>query len=298
MEKKLLKKGAIPLLAGIIGLSLLFASCSPKDKESKGSGEKKIITVNVASRYDSVKIWEALNKILEPDNIKVVNKAYDASVNLNDLLIAGDVDLNVAQHYAAIEYFKASSDKYADLVALGDIHISTIDLYSNKYDSVDALPAGATIAIPNDVMNGGRALTVLDKEGIIKLNDDYKGFPDEKNIVENPKNLKFKKVDSSSMIRVLDDVDAGFAYSLNAVDAGLNPAVDPILKDTLDLKNNPTQKQFIIVFTGVKGDENNEVYKKIIQAYHSEEIYKVYKEVFKGGNIPVDNGEPVDLSKY
>ena len=100
------------------------------------------------------------------------------------------------------------------------------------------------------------------------------------------------------MISILDDVDAGFAYSPNAVDAGLNPETDPIFKDELDLKNNSTQFQFVIIFTGEEGDENNEVYKKVIDAYHSEEVYKVYKEVFKGSTIPVTDGEPIDLSKY
>ncbi|MDR0500884.1 MAG: hypothetical protein LBG97_06535 [Coriobacteriales bacterium] len=297
------------MLAGVLALG----ACSNPDSGSNAnldtssnysvntnsdSSKTQTTIVNVASRYDSVEVWDAVNKLLEADNIKVVNKAYDAAVNLNDLLIAGDVDLNVAQHYAAIDYFKSADKKYDVLVPLGDIHISTIDLYSNKYKDVNELPNGANIAIPNDAMNGGRALMVLAKADLITLDSNYVGFPDETNITANPKNFHFVKIDSSSMIRVLDDVDAGFAYSLNAVDANLNPIIDPILNDKLDLQNDATQKQFVIVFTGVNGDEKNEVYQKVVKAFHNDEVYKVYKEVYKGGNIPVADGKPIDLSKF
>jgi len=279
------------LLVMVLGLAAL-TGCGDKDKDSK------VTIVKVADRQDIPEIWDAVNKILEPENIRVENKAYDSSVNLNDLLVAGDIDMNVAQHYAAIDYFKASSDKYADLIPLGDISTESLDLYSEKYESIDQLPDGALIGIPSDVMNGGRAFTVLQTAGLIELDDDYTDFPEEKDIISNPKNLTFTPVDTTSMIRTLEDVDAGFIYSTTAVYGGLDPVKDPIFRDKIDLENNSFQKQFTLVFTGVKGDENNEVYQKVIDAYHSEDVYKAYKEVFKSGNIPVVDGKAIDLSKY
>lgn len=163
------------------------------------------------SIYDNDKIWEAVNKVLEPEHIRVECLSYDLSVNLND---------------------------------------------------------------------------------------DYTGYPGQENIIDNPKHFTFTEIASSSMINILDDVDAGFAYSNNAVDAGLDPNVDPILQDKLDLENNEERHKYIIIFTGVKGDENNEVYKKVIDAYHTDGVYKVYKELFEGARIPVDNGKAVDLSQY
>lgn len=279
------------LLVMVLSLAAL-AGCGDKGKDSE------VTVVKVADRQDIPEIWDAVNKILEPENIRVENKAYDSSVNLNDLLVAGDIDMNVAQHYAAIDYFKASSDKYADLIPLGDISTESLDLYSDKYESIDQLPDGALIGIPSDVMNGGRAFTVLETAGLIKLADDYTDFPEEKDIISNPKNLTFTPVDTTSMIRTLEDVDAGFIYSTTAVYGGLDPVNDPIFRDKIDLENNPFQKQFVLVFTGVKGDENNEVYQKVIDAYHSEDVYKSYKKVFKSGNIPVVDGKAIDLSEY
>lgn len=294
LAKKIITAG----LAATLLISSL-TGCGNKANEASASVKSDEVTVvHVGSRYDNVEIWEAVNEKLKDDNIRVENKAYDSSVNLNELLVSGEIDLNVAQHYAYYNYVKEQDEKFSKLKALGDIAISTIDLYSNKYKSIDELPDGAKIAIPNDVNNGGRALSVLEKAGLIKLKEGHDIIPSQTDIVENPKNIVFEEVASSSMISILEDVDAGFAYSPNAVDAGLDPQTDPIFRDELDLKNNETQFQFVIIFTGEEGDENNEVYKKIIDAYHSEEVYKVYKEVFKGSTIPVTDGAPIDLSKY
>ena len=295
-NKSLVKKIVATGLAASLLLTAL-TGCGKDASDTSASGNSdKVTVVKVGSRYDDVEIWEAVNEKLKDENIRVENTAYDSSVNINELLVAGEIDLNVAQHYAYLNYVKAQDEKFSKLTALGDIAISTIDLYSNKYKSIDELPDGAKIAIPNDVNNGGRALSVLEKAGLIKLKEGHDIIPSQTDIVENPKNIVFEEVATSSMISILDDVDAGFAYSPNAVDAGLSPETDPIFKDELDLKNNSTQFQFVIIFTGEEGDENNEVYKKVIDAYHSEEVYKVYKEVFKGSTIPVTDGEPIDLS--
>ena len=297
-NKSLVKKIVATGLAASLLLTAL-TGCGKDASDTSASGNSdKVTVVKVGSRYDDVEIWEAVNEKLKDENIRVENTAYDSSVNINELLVAGEIDLNVAQHYAYLNYVKAQDEKFSKLTALGDIAISTIDLYSNKYKGIDELPDGAKIAIPNDVNNGGRALSVLEKAGLIKLKEGHDIIPSQTDIVENPKNIVFEEVATSSMISILDDVDAGFAYSPNAVDAGLSPETDPIFKDELDLKNNSTQFQFVIIFTGEEGDENNEVYKKVIDAYHSEEVYKVYKEVFKGSTIPVTDGEPIDLSSY
>ena len=297
-NKSLVKKIVATGLAASLLLTAL-TGCGKDASDTSASGNSdKVTVVKVGSRYDDVEIWEAVNEKLKDENIRVENTAYDSSVNINELLVAGEIDLNVAQHYAYLNYVKAQDEKFSKLTALGDIAISTIDLYSNKYKSIDELPDGAKIAIPNDVNNGGRALSVLEKAGLIKLKEGHDIIPSQTDIVENPKNIVFEEVATSSMISILDDVDAGFAYSPNAVDAGLSPETDPIFKDELDLKNNSTQFQFVIIFTGEEGDENNEVYKKVIDAYHSVEVYKVYKEVFKGSTIPVTDGEPIDLSSY
>jgi D-methionine transport system substrate-binding protein len=256
----------------------------------------EIITVNVACRNDYQEIWDAVNAELADDGIKVINTAYDTSVNLNDLLVEGDIELNVAQHYAALEYIKGSDAKFADLTAIGDIHISTLDLYSNKHDSIEALPQGAVIAIPNDFMNGGRALNVLATSGAITLRSDAPALPTADDIIDNPKGFVFQDIASDMMVRVLDDVDAGFVYAVNAVDGGLDPNTDAIYNDIIDFTVNPNEKLFIIIFTARGEDANNPTYQKIVEAYHSPSVQKVYQDVYGGTLIPIVDNKPIDVS--
>jgi D-methionine transport system substrate-binding protein len=290
-----LKFVIFPLALVMLSMTVL-AGCSGKDDEK--NAEKEEIVVNVASRNELPEIYDVLNEELKDEGIRVVNTAYDTSVNLNELLLEGDIDMNVAQHYAYLAFGQEQDSRFEALTAIGQIHIATLDLYSKNVDDVKDLPDGAVIAIPNDAMNGGRALLTLDRAGIITLDDEWTTFPDSTNIKENPKNIELLDIASDSMVITLEDVDAGFVYSLNAVEGGYDPVNDPIFNDTLDFKNNAKQRDFIIIFTARVEDEDNEVFKKVIDAYHSDAVYEVYKDVYKGSMIPVNDDEAVDLSKY
>jgi D-methionine transport system substrate-binding protein len=259
-----------------------------------GTGE--VTVVNVACRNDYQEIWDAVNEELASEGIKVVNTAYDTSVNLNELLVEGDIEMNVAQHYAAMEYVKASDPKFEGLTAIGEIHIATLDLYSNKYASLNELPSGATIAIPNDLMNGGRALNVLATSGLITLKSGAPALPTVEDIADNPKNIVFQDIASDMMVRVLDDVDAGFVYSVNAVDGGLDPKSDPIYSDSVDFTQNPNERQFIIIFTVRAEDANNAVYQKVVEAYHSRRVQEAYRDVYGVSLIPIVDGRAIDVN--
>jgi D-methionine transport system substrate-binding protein len=261
-----------------------------------GGAAGEVTVVNVACRNDYQEIWDAVNEELASEGIKVVNTAYDTSVNLNELLVEGDIEINVAQHYAAMEFVKASDPKFAGLTSIGEIHIATLDLYSNKYASLNELPTGATIAIPNDFMNGGRALNVLATSGLITLKSDAPALPTAEDIADNPKNLVFQDIASDMMVRVLDDVDAGFVYSVNAVDGGLDPKSDPIYSDSVDFTQNPNERQFIIIFTVRAEDANNAVYQKIVEAYHSTRVQEVYRDVYGVSLIPIVDGRAIDVN--
>ncbi|WP_239519012.1 MetQ/NlpA family ABC transporter substrate-binding protein, partial [Stenotrophomonas maltophilia] len=76
-----------------------------------------------------------------------------------------------------------------------------------KYKSLAELPDGATVAIPNEGSNSGRALLLLQKAGLLKLKDPNNALATPKDIAENPKNLKFKELESALLPRVLDQVD-------------------------------------------------------------------------------------------
>jgi D-methionine transport system substrate-binding protein len=148
------------------------------------------------------------------------------------------------------------------------------------------------------VTNGGRALRVLARNGLITLKPGHSELPTTEEILLNPRNLKFTEITQAMMIQVLDDVAAGFAYSVNAVDAGLNPLVDPILKDAIDFEKNQDQHNFIIIFSALVTQANNETYRKVVNAYHTPAVARAYKQYYLGAITPVIDSRTVDLSRY
>src|SRR5690606_39780141 len=101
-------------------------------------------------------------------------------------------------------------------------------VYSKKVKSLDELQDGATVGIPNDPTNGGRALLVLQAEGLIKVNPDVGLKAGPADVTENPKNIQFAELDAAQLPRSLDDTDASVINTNYALDAGLNPNTDSI----------------------------------------------------------------------
>ena len=65
-------------------------------------------------------------------------------------------------------------------------------VYSRKIKDLKDLKDGATVAIPNDPTNGGRALLLLQSAGLITLEDPKSVTSTPLDIKENKKNLKIK----------------------------------------------------------------------------------------------------------
>ncbi|MDZ5034885.1 MetQ/NlpA family ABC transporter substrate-binding protein, partial [Clostridium perfringens] len=154
--------------------------------------------------------------------------------------------------------------------------IAPLGVYSNKIKSVDELKNGDSIAIPSDATNGGRALKVLESAGVIKVDEAAGYTPTLDNIVENPKNIKFVEVEAAQTPRLLEDVAAALINGGHAVDAGLNPKEDSIyLEQVKEGSDNP----YINVIVARTEDKDNEVYKKVVEAFRSDEVAKVIEEV-------------------
>ncbi|MCL8061317.1 MetQ/NlpA family ABC transporter substrate-binding protein, partial [Pseudomonas aeruginosa] len=109
------------------------------------------------------------------------------------------------QHQPYLDEFNKA--KGTDLVAVTGVHIEPLGAYSSKYKKLDELPSGATVVIPNDATNGGRALLLLDKAGVIKLKDNKSITATPKDIVDNPKNIKIRELEAATLPRVLTQVD-------------------------------------------------------------------------------------------
>ena len=197
-------------------------------------------------------------------------------VTPNRALEDGQIDANFFQH---IPYMDAQNEEHGyHLVNAGGVHIEPIALYSKKVSSLSGLADGASIAIPNDPTNEGRALLLLQSAGLIKLNAAAGITATPLDIVENKKNLKFNEVEAASLPRVLDDVDAAVINGNYAIPAGLSATKDGLIVEGAD-------SPYVNIVTVKAGNENDPRIKALVNALKSDEIKDYVNKTYPNGEV-------------
>ncbi len=191
------------------------------------------------------------------------------NVALND----GSIDANAFQTQAYLDNYVQTRGQ--DLVAVGKTFIYPVGAYSQRYQTVDALPDKATIAIPNDPSNGARALILLDKSGLLVLKDPNDTTATRYDIIENPREFSFIELDAAQLPRALPDVDLAIINTNYSMQAGLLPTRDALL---IEGANSP-YANIIVVKRERVGDERIQ---KLIQAFQSEAVKAKADELFQG----------------
>lgn len=214
---------------------------------------------------------------LKKQGIEVEIVPFTDYVTPNLALSDGDLDANFFQHEPYFNNFKA--DRNLDLVSLGKVHVEPMALYSNEYKSLDELEDGAEIAIPNDKVNGGRALLLLESNGLIKLKDGVGVEATEKDVVENPKNFKFTALEAAILPRTLSDVDAAVINGNYALEAELNP-----VKDGLLIEGGDSPYANLVAVRA--GEEKQDKFVKLLEALQSDEVRKYIEDNYDGGVVP------------
>jgi len=271
-----MKKWISILLITLLTLSIV--GCSKGTNEANGNTQKEteVIKIGVTPEPHG-RIVELIKDDLKEEGIEIEIVEFTDYVTPNLALNDGDLDANFFQHEPYLNDFIKENN--VDLVSIGAVHIEPMGLYSSKYESIDQIENGAEIAIPNDATNGGRALLLLEKAGLIKLDDKAGVLATEKDIVDNPKNLKFTPLEAAQLPRVLQDVDGAVINGNYALEAGLTPTKDAIF---LEDKDSP----YANIVAVRKGEENEEKFKKLMEALQSDKVKKFIEENYEGGVIP------------
>ena len=232
------------------------------------TGDKKEIVYGKSQGPYTELFEAAIVPILEKEGYTVKGVDFSdlqtADIGLND----GDVDVNVEQHTAYMENFNANYN--ADLVALNPIPTVPAGVYSAKYKSVDEIPDGAKVAVPNDASNTARCYLMLQKIGWIKLADDVDpSAVTQDDIVENPHNIEFTEMKSLTIPAAIQDFDYVAITGSVVYNAGIDPSTALATEDIQDH----------LVLQVVVKEENKDAEwaKAIVDAYHSDE-FKQYME--------------------
>jgi len=277
---KKLKKFGVALAVLAVGVGL--AACGKS--EGKAAAEKvKIVKIGVVGDEQNP-IFDAVNENLKKENIKVELVKFNDGIIINQALADKELDLTAFQHYAFLN--EEIKSKGYEFTVIGDTFIVPLNIYSDKLKDVSEIKEGDKIAIPNNVTNAGRALRVLESAGLIKV-DSSKGYlPDVKDITENKLNLEIIEVDPSQIPSLLPDFAAGIFNSGFAIDNHIDPVKDSIYSLPVDAKDE-NNKPYINVIVARTADKDDETYKKVVEAYHSDSVAKKILEEYNGVYVPV-----------
>ncbi|RDU62336.1 MULTISPECIES: MetQ/NlpA family ABC transporter substrate-binding protein [Helicobacter] len=268
------------LTLGTIALAVIFSGCDSKvesqnnaQKTEKTEMEKLIVG---ATPEPHAVMLEKVKETLAKEGITLEIKEFTDYVTPNKSLDDGSLNANFFQHKPYLDSF--NKEHKTNLVSVAGIHLEPMGVYSKKIKNLDELKEGDMISLPNDPSNGARALRILEANGLIKLQENVE-LPSVQNIIENPKNLKFKEMDAPQLARALGDVSASVINTNFALLAGLNPLNDAI---ALESKDSPYVN--IIVVKG--GNEKDARIQKLIHSLQSEEMRQFILDQYKGAILP------------
>ena len=253
-------------LALILALSL--AAC----------GGKKSATLKVAaSPTPHAEILNQCVDILKEHGIELVVNEYSDYVVPNTAVEDGDEDANYFQHVPYLDNFNA--ERGTHLVSVAGVHIEPMGLYAGNSASLDAIPDGGKVAVPNDPTNEGRALLLLEAQGLIKLKDSSNLEATPNDIAENPKNLEFVELEAANVPANLDEVDIAAINSNYALGAGLNPVEDAL---AIEASDSP----YVNILVVKEGNENNEAVQALVKALQSDTVKDYINNTFGGAVVP------------
>ena len=286
---KLKKILALVLSAAILTLALTACGStndnnSAQSNASEGSQTAEPVTIKlgvVGSIYED--LWAPAQEALKEQGIDLEIVQFSDYVTPNNALANGEIDLNAFQHRI---YLQSEIDSYGyEIQTIGNTFIIPLNLYSQNISSVEELKDGDTIAIPDDLTNGGRALKVLEAAGLITLKADAGFNPTVDDIETYHVGITIEELKANVIASTLPDVTAGVVNGNYALDFGLKTE-EAIYKDTV-LDVEEYWNLIAARAADLEDADKVAIYDKVVKAFQSAETEKVFNETFGGYFIKV-----------
>jgi len=240
------------------------------------SAHAETLTV-AATPVPHAEILEFVKPALAKEGVDLKVKVFTDYIQPNVQVAEKRLDANFFQHQPYLDEFNKA--KGTSLVAVTGVHLEPLGAYSNKIKDLKDLPSGANVVIPNDATNGGRALLLLAKAGLITLNDPTNILSTPKDIAQNPKDLKIRELEAATIPRVLTQVDLALINTNYALEAKLDPS-----KDALVIEGNDSP--YVNILVSRADNKDSAAMQKLAAALHSPEVKKFITEKYKGAVLP------------
>ncbi|MBR1420154.1 MAG: MetQ/NlpA family ABC transporter substrate-binding protein [Selenomonadaceae bacterium] len=270
-----MKKKILALLAAT-SLSM-FALTGCGEQTPTASGDLKQIKVG-ATPVPHAEMLEQIKDDLKNDGVALEIVEFNDYVQPNLALNDKELDANFFQHQPYLDDF-VKEHQELKLTSAGGIHIEPMGIYSKKIQKLEDLASGATVSIPNDPTNGGRALLLLEKAGLLKLKEGVGEKATPQDIVENSKNLQIQELEAAQVPRTLEDVDIAIINTNFAMQVNLVPT-----KDALFMEDSTSP--YVNIVAVRQGDENRDEIKALMKELKSDKIKKFIEEKYKGEVVP------------
>lgn len=247
-----------PLLVGL-------TACSEQDNNTIKVG---------ATAGPHAQVVEAVAEEAAKQGLNVEVVTFSDYITPNAALADGTIDLNSYQHQPFLNNYNNNNEK--QLVSIGRSILMPMGIYSDHYRSIEDLPEGATITIPNDPTNSGRGLLLLEDAGVIKLKPGLGDKATVYDVIENPKKLKFIEMDAAQLPRTLSDAAASVITMNYVMSSGLDPKKQGLYFEAKDAE------LAVMVIAAREADKDNATYMKFVEIYHSKPIQDFIDTTFKG----------------
>ncbi|WP_019609057.1 MetQ/NlpA family ABC transporter substrate-binding protein [Nocardiopsis sp. CNS-639] len=274
-----------PAALGAAALTLALAACgAPSEQAAESGGEGDVLRVGVSP----VPHGDILAFIEE-------NLAEEAGLNLeieeisdynvpNTALVEGELDANYFQHRAFLNEWTANGPD-AELTYLTDVHIERLGLYSESVESIDDLPDGAEIAVPNDPANLARALGILEAEGLVTVDPEAGESATERDIVDNPRDITVTPLEAAQLPRSISDVDAAVVNGNYAIETDL-PEQSNVL--AWEPEGDDYVESYANGLVTLAENAEDERIQLLAELLHDERVLEFIQESWQGVVLAVD----------
>jgi D-methionine transport system substrate-binding protein len=258
------------VLGGTIALGAIIATAAP-------GVAAETVRVGIMSG-EAEEVWAVVAEEAKARGLLVEAVTFSDYAGPNVALEKGELDANAFQHQPFLDA-EIAAHGYR-IVPVAFTALWPIGLYSRRYDAVADLPDGATIGIPADPANTGRALRLLERQGLLTLAEGKGLLATPADILANPKRLQISQIDAGLAGAALDSLDAAIVNTDWALRAGLDPATDRIAQEALE--ENPYRNLIAVK----AGREAEHWVATLVAAYHNDTVKDALARAYKGTGIP------------
>ncbi|WP_374274280.1 MetQ/NlpA family ABC transporter substrate-binding protein [Brevundimonas sp.] len=253
--------------------SLIVAACS----RGEATPDAEAALVVGATAVPHAEILEFIEPLMAERGAPIEVRVFNDYVQPNVQLAEGRIDANYFQTKPYLDEFNAA--RSTNLVTVAGVHVEPLGAYSRRHASIEAVPNGGEVALPNDASNTGRSLLLLQSAGLIQLRDGDNPLQTVRDITGNPKGLTFREIEAATIPRILDQVDLAVINTNYALDAGLNPRTDA---RALEGGDSP----YVNYLVARPEDTNDRRIQALAEVLRSQEVRDFIAEKYDGAVIP------------